>query len=142
MASTIRFQSYIKDKENLIVVKFEGYYLVYNTRTDKLYNVDRINGKITCDCPDYKSQTDETAICKHIIAVKMEAQQMAKEERQLNIPHNEWTKRYFGWRLAPAIERLEQIINHLRYKTNPIGLAYYEGKLHGLKLAMLTLRKA
>ena len=84
MSSTgqlIRFESYERDRKNLIVSKFNNFYAVINlgkkTKTKKKeiairsYKVTKDeSGEIHCTCP---SNTDKNEICKHLIAVSEKA---------------------------------------------------------------------
>lgn len=84
MSSTgqlIRFESYERDKKNLIVSKFNNFYAVINlgkkTKTKKKeiairsYKVlKNENGEIHCTCP---SHSEKNEICKHLIAVSEKA---------------------------------------------------------------------
>ncbi|HPZ07736.1 MAG TPA: SWIM zinc finger domain-containing protein [Candidatus Eremiobacteraeota bacterium] len=78
----IRWESYHRDKDNMTVSHFNGYYVVlsYGKKTKtkkkeipvKQYNVTKdSDGKVNCTCPSHQ---DKNEICKHMIAVWIQAQ--------------------------------------------------------------------
>lgn len=72
----VRWESYERDKENMIASHFNGYWVIMNfgkkTKTKKKeipvrqYRVWKEDGEVHCNCP---SHSEKNEICKHMILV-------------------------------------------------------------------------
>ena len=63
--------SYEKDKDNFVVFRGVNGYRVQNERNGKSYFVNKENGSIKCNCPDFIYRRAAAGeCCKHQIAVK------------------------------------------------------------------------
>jgi len=68
-----RYETYEKEKDNLLVMKIDGGYQVSNLGKASTYNVTKdTDGTITCTCKDYHNYKGAIR-CKHIIAVGKKA---------------------------------------------------------------------
>lgn len=99
----VRWESYERDRANLIVSKWENYYIVLNLGTQKKrskkdspvrqYKVSKDKaGNVTCTCKDF---TENNTICKHALAVWMKAkverqQQEAEREARVKAAIARW----------------------------------------------------
>ena len=71
-----RFETYEKEKDNLIVVRVDGGYTVSNLNKASSYKVSKdANSVISCTCKDY-SNFKGAIRCKHIIAVLRKAERI------------------------------------------------------------------
>ena len=68
-----RYETYEKEKDNLIVSKIDGGYTVSNLKKASIYTVTKdTDGVISCTCKDYINYKGAIR-CKHIIAVGKKA---------------------------------------------------------------------
>ncbi len=84
-----RYETYEKEKEQLIVTKAEKGYTVNNIKKASTYNVDKDieTGIIYCTCKDFNNYREYQLKCKHIIAVLKKAPRVNKSaiKTQINI---------------------------------------------------------
>jgi len=83
----VRYESYHRDKDSMIVSKWGNKYIVLNLKTGiskkakekaiRQYSVTKENGEVKCNCPS----AEKNEVCKHQIAVWVKAQN-EKEIRQ------------------------------------------------------------
>jgi len=96
-----RYETYEKEKDNLIVIKVDGGYQVSNLGKASTYTVTKdADGVITCTCKDYHNYKGAIR-CKHIIAVgkkatkasnsyiKSENHNINKVKEEINMNFNE-----------------------------------------------------
>lgn len=82
----VRWESYERDKANLIVSKWENYYIVLNLGTQKKrskkdspvrqYRVWKEDGEVKCNC----KSAEKGEICKHQLAVWMKTRTDRQQE--------------------------------------------------------------
>jgi len=85
----VRWRTYYRDKENLVVSRNQKghYYVVTNTLTVRCYKVTKKEGtnKGSCTCEDYVKNTEKgkDVVCKHMLAVKRGDEKRKAEENGL-----------------------------------------------------------
>lgn len=89
-----RFETYEKEKDNLIVVRVDGGYTVSNLNKASYYSVTKgSSGNINCTCKDFTNYAGLIR-CKHIISVLKKADRKSKtsiktEDNNLNMKKEE-----------------------------------------------------
>jgi len=89
-----RYETFEKEKNNLILTKIDGGYSISNLNKGSIYTVTKdSSGKVQCTCKDYVKH-DGLIRCKHIISVSKKADRTSKavinaEDNNININKEE-----------------------------------------------------
>jgi len=87
----VRWESYERDKNYMVVSKWENYYVVVSfgkkpvrgTKKDRPIKTYRVTkdeaGEVHCTCPSHTEQND---ICKHMLAVREKARRDRQQEEE------------------------------------------------------------
>jgi len=89
-----RYETFEKEKDNLILTKIDGGYSISNLNKGSIYTVTKdSSGKVQCNCKDYVKH-DGLIRCKHCITVSKKADRISKaaikaEDNEININKEE-----------------------------------------------------